>query len=139
MTPIDREDIATLTKALDDVVDGIEHCAAFAVLYSFQTLSDPMRQMVDKTCQSAKELVKAVRQLRLFGNPESIRESGKLINQLESEADVIYRKAISKLFDDGLSANDLVRNKDLLNSLEEGVDVCEDAMDVIRSVVVKNG
>ena len=41
--------------------------------------------------------------------------------------------------EDGIQATELVRQKDMLFSLEEGVDGCEDAMDVIRSVMVKNG
>ena len=58
---------------------------------------------------------------------------------LENEADAVYRKAIAGLFDNGVSPVELVRQKDMLFGLEEGVDQCEDAMDVIRSVVVKNG
>src|SRR4051794_1028845 len=46
VTPIDREDIAHLTKAIDDVIDAMEHSAAFAALFRFETLPEPMRQMV---------------------------------------------------------------------------------------------
>ena len=46
VTPIDREDLAALTKALDDVVDAMEHSAAFAALFRFEALTEPMRQMV---------------------------------------------------------------------------------------------
>src|SRR6516162_3538 len=53
VTPIDREDLAHLTKALDDVIDGMEHAAAFADLYRFDTFTDPMRQMVRITVQAA--------------------------------------------------------------------------------------
>src|SRR5215470_16789150 len=42
VTPIDREDLAGLTKALDDVVDDMEHSAAFAALYRFESLTEPM-------------------------------------------------------------------------------------------------
>ena len=52
----------------------------------------------------------------------------------------MYRKAVAALFDRRhLNPADLVRQKDMLFALEEGVDQCEDAMDAIRSVVVKNG
>ena len=61
------------------------------------------------------------------------------VHTLENEADAVYRRAIESLFSDGMDARELVRQKDMLFSLEGGVDVCEDAMDVIRSVVVKNG
>jgi uncharacterized protein Yka (UPF0111/DUF47 family) len=63
------------------------------------------------------------------------------IHTLENEADVVYRSAVEALFapDNGLDVRELVRQKDMLTYLEMGVDVCEDAIDVIRSVVVKNG
>src|SRR5436309_3706544 len=73
VTPIDREDLAALTKALDDVIDGMEHAAAFAALYRFDTLSEPMRQMVRITVNAVTELARAVANLRKFSDPESIR------------------------------------------------------------------
>jgi predicted phosphate transport protein (TIGR00153 family) len=139
VTPIDREDLAGLTKALDDVIDGMEHSAAFAALFRFETLTDPMRQMVRITVTAATELARAVNQLRKFSEPDSVRTTAVAVHTLENEADVVYRQAIEHLFANGTDARDLVRQKDMLYSLEAGIDECEDAMDVIRSVVVKNG
>lgn len=139
VTPIDREDLAALTKALDDVIDCMEHSAAFAALFRFDALTDPMRQMVRITVTAAAELAKAVNQLRKFSEPDSIRTMAVAVHTLENEADVVYRRAIEQLFANGADARELVRQKDMLYSLEAGVDECEDAMDVIRSVVVKNG
>jgi predicted phosphate transport protein (TIGR00153 family) len=139
VTPIDREDLAALTKALDDVIDAMEHSAAFAALYRFDTLTEPMRQMIRITVKAATELSRAVGNLRKFNDPESIRGPIVEVHTLENEADSVYRKAVEALFADGVESRDLVRQKDMLFSLEAGVDECEDAMDVIRSVVVKNG
>jgi predicted phosphate transport protein (TIGR00153 family) len=139
VTPIDREDLARLTKVLDTVVDGMEHTAAFATLFRFTTLTDPMRQLVRITVACAREIAKAARNLRKFADPDSIKGPTLAIHALENEADAVYRKAIAALFSDGIQPVELVRQKDMLFSLEEGVDGCEDAMDAIRSVMVKNG
>ncbi len=139
VTPIDREDLAQLTKALDNVIDAMEHSAAFAALYRFETLTEPMRQMTRITVRAAAELERAVGRLRKFGDPELIHEPTITVHTLENEADAVYRGAIEALFTNGVEPRELVRQKDMLFSLENGVDVCEDAMDVIRSVVVKNG
>src|SRR4051812_17368851 len=139
VTPIDREDVAQLTKALDDVVDAMEHAAAFAALYRFTSLTEPMRQLVRLMVRTSDELVRAVRNLRKFADPESIREMTVAVHTLENEADAVYRGAIAALFANGNDAKELVRQKDMLFVLEDGIDRCEDAMDVIRSVVVKNG
>jgi predicted phosphate transport protein (TIGR00153 family) len=139
VTPIDREDLAALSKVLDDVVDGMEHTATFAALYQFDQLTEPMREQVRLTVAAARELAAAVRLLRRLGDPEAGHAAALKIHTLESEADGVYRRAVAALFTDHLSPADLVRQKDLLATLEGGIDVCEDAMDVIRSVVVKNG
>jgi uncharacterized protein len=139
VTPIDREDLAALSKTLDDVVDGMEHSATFASLYQFDRLTDPMREQVRLTAAAARELVGAVRLLRRLGDPEAGHTIALAIHTLESEADGVYRLAVAALFTDNLAPADLVRQKDMLAALELGIDQCEDAMDVIRSVVVKNG
>jgi predicted phosphate transport protein (TIGR00153 family) len=139
VTPIDREDLARLTKVLDNVVDGMEHTSAFAALYRFDALTEPMRDLVRVTVAAAGQIAAAARNLRKFVDPESIRGQTFEVHKLENEADAVYRKAIATLFADGVPPIELVRQKDMLFSLEEGVDQCEDAMDVIRSVVVKNG
>lgn len=139
VTPIDREDLATLTKTLDDVVDEMEHTAAFAALYRFDGLTEPMRQLVRITVAASGQLTAAVRELRRFSDSEVIRKATVAVHLLENEADLVYRGAIAALFSNGLPTTDVVRQKDMLLSLESGVDQCKDAMDVIRSVVVKNG
>jgi uncharacterized protein Yka (UPF0111/DUF47 family) len=139
VTPIDREDLARLTKVLDGVVDGMEHSAAFAALYRFDVLTDSMRNLVRITVASAREVAGAARRLRKFADPDTVKAPTIALNALENEADGVYRTAVASLFDGGVGAVDLIRQKDMLFSLEEGVDGCEDAMDVIRSVVVKNG
>jgi len=139
VTPIDREDLAALSKALDDVVDGMEHAATFAALYQFDRLTDPMRAQVRLLVQAAKQLAAAGRALRRFADAEAGHAAGKAIHELETEADGVYRKAVAALFTDHLSPADLVRQKDMLFALEGAIDLCEDAMDAIRSVVVKNG
>src|SRR3954467_7368448 len=87
VTPIDREDLAALAKALDDVVDGMEHSATFAALYQFERLTDPMREQVRLTGRAARELGGAVRLLRRLGDPEAGHAIALTIHTLESEAD----------------------------------------------------
>ena len=139
VTPIDREDIAHLTKALDDVIDDMEHAGAFAALFRFHALTPPMKQLIRINLEAVKELTRAVGNLRKFGDPESIREPTVAVHTLENEADAVYRQAIEELFTNGMDPKEIVRQKDMIFTLENSVDRCEDAMDVIRSVVVKNG
>ncbi len=139
VTPIDREDLAALAKAFDNVIDDMEHSAAMAELYRFERLTDSMRQIIAITVKAAVELARAATKLRKFSDPESIREPTIAIHTLENEADGVFRSALASLFTNGIDPIDLIRQKDMLEGLENGMDRCEDAMDVIRSVIVKNG
>lgn len=139
VTPIDREDLAALAKALDNVVDGMEHAATFAALYQLDVLTPAMAEMVRLTAEASSVLAGSAKLLRKFSNPEHTVGPSIKVHELESEADNVYRKAVAELFTVGLPPADLVRQKDMLFALEGAIDQCEDAMDVIRSVVVKNG
>jgi uncharacterized protein len=111
---------------------------ASAILYRFDRLTDPMRQLVRITVRAADGVARGVHLLRRYEDSEKNLGPTEAVHALENEADAVHRAAIAALFADVLPA-DLVRQKDMLFSLEQGVDQCEDAMDVIRSVVVKNG
>ena len=77
--------------------------------------------------------------MRKFGDPELIGKPTIAVHTLENEADMVFRKAVVDLLASDLPPNEMIKQKDMLEHLEGGVDRCEDAMDVIRSVVVKNG
>ena len=139
VTPIDREDLARLAKGLDNVVDGVEHTAAFAALFRFDVLTPPMQELVRITVAAAGEVARGARLLRKFADPELVKGPTLAVHLLENEADLVYRRAIAALFSNEVGPIELVRQKDMLFSLEEGVDQCEDAIDTIRSVMVKNG
>src|SRR5262245_14975540 len=106
VTPIDREDIAALTGALDNVIDDMEHTAAFAELFRLDGLTEPMKQLIRITLQAIKELTRAVGTLRKFSDPDSIKEPTVAVHTLENEADVVYRKAIEDLFTNGHDAKE---------------------------------
>src|SRR5947207_3261726 len=104
----------------------------------FFTLLEELGAKITETAAVFGELA-AAEGREQFADPESIRGPTVAIHTFENEADGLYRSAVAALFENGVEARDLVRQKDMLFALEKGVDRCEDAMDVIRSVVVKNG
>src|SRR5262245_14349737 len=139
VTPIDREDLVHLTSKVDNIIDAIEHCAAFIVIYSTPELTPAMKNLIEITREAVKEVVLAVTKLNQFHKPEALAPHLVLVNTLENKADVVYRVALEELFSKPTEAVDLVRKRDLLNAMELCVDSCEDVMDAIQSVTVKNG
>jgi uncharacterized protein len=115
----------------------MEHNAAFAETFGFIRLSEPMCRLVRITWEASAELVRSVVNLRAIARAGSFRDVAVRITALENEADVVYRQAVGTLFSRNGHPEDLVRQHDMLKSLEHGVDRCKDAMNVMRSIVMK--
>jgi predicted phosphate transport protein (TIGR00153 family) len=146
VTPIDREDLHNLTSALDDVIDEMEHSVAKMVICHIPKLSDPMREMARIAQSAAVEVAKCVDVLQNLNKIDEVQVHVIHVNSLENEGDRVYRAAIDRLFTsskdalfEALDPIEIIRQKDVLDSMEEAIDACEDVMDLIRSVVVKNG
>jgi predicted phosphate transport protein (TIGR00153 family) len=138
ITPFDREDIHTLTTSLDDVADYLWGSAKRIINYQIEEIDDTMREfsvIIDK-CIAA--LHRAVYELRDMKQIKDITDACVAINKLENDADDVFDKATVRLFSNpGISAVELVKRKDLYQELEIVTDKCEDAANVIESIIIK--
>lgn len=139
VTPLDREDLNALTSRLDDVVDVIESTAVRMSIYALPQLTPAMGELIRIIAESAAEVAKAIHLLQDLSKVDEIRVLIVHVNSLENEGDRIYRTEIARVFREVKDAIELIREKEVLNQLERAIDLCEDVMDLIRSVVVKNG
>jgi uncharacterized protein Yka (UPF0111/DUF47 family) len=139
VTPLDREDLHALTSTLDDVVDVIESTAARMSIYALPRLTDPMRELIRIIEESSKQVAKAIHLLQDLNKLDEIQVLIVHVNSLENEGDRIYRAEMARIFREVSDPIELIREKEVLNQLERTIDRCEDVMDLIRSVVVKNG
>lgn len=139
VTPIDREDLHSLTSTLDDVLDIIESCAVHIVITGLTELTEPMRELVRVAREAAREVAGCVTLLRDLTKADEIQVHVVHVNTLENEGDKIYRKALQVLFATVKDPIQLIREREILDALERSIDACEDVMDLVRSVVVKNG
>jgi Phosphate transport regulator (distant homolog of PhoU) len=134
ITPFDREDIHALTVHLDDVVDGIQAAAETFVIYQITHPTDEARQMVGILAGQAVELLEALRKL------EKGRDLGPhlaTVHDLEHKADGLSRSAIGRLFRDGLDPLEVIKLRDLYQTLENTIDAAEDAAEVIERILAK--
>jgi predicted phosphate transport protein (TIGR00153 family) len=135
ITPFDREDIYELAKAIDDVVDFIENASDLLTLYKIE---QPMGQSLEQ-CRvlvaAAENLAQALAELRGLRNIERYLVA---IKNLEDEADRIVRGAIASLFENHVDPIEVIRWKDIFEALEDAIDACETAADVVGNIVVKN-
>ena len=137
ITPFDREDIQRLASVLDDVLDFIHGAAKRVELYKVDPIPASMIKLAELIVQSSEQVNIAVCGLRNRRNYIKVREALVKINSLENHADDIFDNAIARLFDDNTSAIEVIKIKEVLSALETATDKCEDAANVMESVIVK--
>jgi predicted phosphate transport protein (TIGR00153 family) len=136
VTPFDREDIYALSAALDDILDLIDASAQRFVMYNVERPTPEAKELAFLILKSCQTLDKAV--ALLGGKLEPIAEYCVEVNALENEADRVCREAISRLFDEEKDPIQLIKWKEIYETLERATDKCEDAANILESVVVKN-
>ncbi len=137
ITPFDREDIHALTSSIDDVLDLIQGSAKRIELYKVTVISEPMILLSDIILKGAIELNVAVLNLEGMKRIDEIKSACVRINSLENNADDVFNLAIAKLFDEEKDAIQLIKTKEILQALETATDKCEDAANVIESIIIK--
>jgi predicted phosphate transport protein (TIGR00153 family) len=135
ITPIDPEDIHSLSAALDNVMDGVEDTAHRLVSYRIHPIPATMITLSEIVASCAHSLKSAFEALEKDG---PIMDHCIEINRLENEADLIGRSAVVDLFDTEKDPIALIKLKEVYEFFEATIDSCEDVADVLQNVVVKN-
>jgi predicted phosphate transport protein (TIGR00153 family) len=136
ITPFDREDIYELAKAIDDVVDYIENASDLLGLYQVGRAMDRSVELSRILVAAVENLAKALAELRGLRNAERYLIE---VKRLEDDGDRVLREAIASLFQDHeVDPMTVIRWKDILEALEDAIDACETAADVVGNIVVKN-
>jgi predicted phosphate transport protein (TIGR00153 family) len=138
VTPIDRGDIHALSSRLDDIMDHVESAAQRVWLYGIRTVTPELRQMVAFLRQACEAVNDTVVALADRNRPERIREQCHRVRQVEKENDRLLRAAIAKLFREEGDARELIKWKEIYETIETAIDRCEDVADVVEGVVLEN-
>lgn len=138
ITPFDREDIHSLATALDDIADYIYAAGKKINFYKIDPTTDSgIQKTADAIEQAVLAVNAAVVELRNLKNTQKIVECVIKINSIENSADDLFDLSIEKLFDSDVDAKELIKKRELYQILETVTDKCEDAGNVIESIVVK--
>lgn len=137
ITPFDREDIHYLATSLDDIADYMHAATKKILTYNVETTDEYMKQLVEISERSIIALADAVNKLRNMKNISQIKQDCVLINSLENEADDVLDSAILNLFAKNSDAIQIIKLKDIYQDLEVISDKCEDASNVIESIIIK--
>ncbi len=137
ITPFDREDIHYLATALDDVADYIYASAKKINFYRVDPRDSGIQKLADMIDQSAQQVRKAVYELRDMKNMRQMTEALVKINSIENQADDIFDMSIERLFATEPDAKEVIKKREIYQVLEIVTDKCEDASNVIESIIIK--
>ena len=137
ITPFDREDIHHLATALDDIADYIYASAKKIKLYHVNPTDDGILKLSELIILSTQEVKNAVFELRDMKNIRKITDSLVRINSLENQADDISDMFIERLFSMEPDAKEIIKKREIYQVLEDVTDKCEDAANVIESIIIK--
>lgn len=138
ITPFDREDIHSLATALDDIADYIYATAKKINFYKIEPTNDQgIKKMADAIKESVLSVNSAVIELRNLKNIQKVVECVIKINGIENQVDDIFDMSIENLFENESDIKTLIKKREIYQVMEEVTDKCEDAGNVMESIVVK--
>ncbi|HEY8891956.1 MAG TPA: DUF47 family protein [Clostridium sp.] len=137
ITPLDREDIFNITKGIDTITDNIESTANLFYMYNVTTATPESIELVDKLITVTSVLVNVISELKYLSKSTILVKKIIEVNTIENEADLIYRKAMRKLFKNPEDILTVLKWKDLYQHLEDSIDACETLANEIRGVGMK--
>ena len=136
ITPLDREDMQRVASKIDDTIDHIDGISARLHSYKITTTPPYSLEIANELVKSTKEVELMTSKLRNIKNPSSMIEHCRNTSAIEHKVDDLYSLAISKLFE-GNDAIEIIKLKDIYESLETASDRCVDVADVVEDIVLK--
>ena len=137
ITPFDREDIHYLATSLDDIADYIWGASKRIVNYQINDEYNTLPAFAEIITKSISAIYTSVHGLRNMKDLKAITDACIMINSLENAADDLLDNTMMKLFSANISAVELIKQKDIYQMLETVTDKCEDAANVIESIIIK--
>jgi predicted phosphate transport protein (TIGR00153 family) len=135
VAPFDREDIHALTEQIDDVVDDIQAVSELLLLHDVDEPISEVQELTDVLVKAAEANVALIGKLSRLRGLEPDLDA---IDRLESEADKIYRRSVAHMFSGDFNAFDVLRWKDIVESIEDSVNGLENISDIVRGIALKH-
>src|SRR5690242_20786535 len=135
ITPIDREDIHLLASRLDDVIDRLDGTARRVVMLHINEVREPAKQMAHVIRRASDLIAQAVKAIK---RPSEVSNFASQIKQLEEEGDALYHEAVGALFAGKPDPIEVIRWKEVYETLETAIDQCMGVANAVHSISIKN-
>jgi predicted phosphate transport protein (TIGR00153 family) len=134
VTPFDREDIYSLASQLDDCMDFMEEAVDLTLLYEVEHLPSELAEIVEIIQRCADLTAESMPKLKSM---KDLEEYWIEINRLENAGDKYYRRTVAKLFSGQYEALEVLKLKDIVDSLEHAIDAFEKVANIVEQIHVK--
>ena len=138
ITPIDREDIVSLSKELDDITDSIENVANLFDILTITQVRPEALDMAKLILAGCDALHEAIMEFSHFKNSKKLGDLIINVNHTEEDGDRMHRNVIKKMYLNEKDAITLMKWKEIFDSMEDVLDYCEDVADLLDGLIIKN-
>lgn len=137
VTPIDREDIHTLAKQIDDVIDLAYKVVLRMNVFGIKKNTPDLIDLVKILEEAVGIVVKAVDSIHDLKRPQRVLDYCIEINRFENMGDRVSERALLNLFSQEKDPLEVIKWKEIYDIVEDAIDTCEDIANTIESIVVK--
>jgi predicted phosphate transport protein (TIGR00153 family) len=137
ITPFDRQDIHALAKQLDDITDMVHNIVRRLGVYDIVGVDKNLVEFATVIEQSVQAVARAVGGLRHSKNVRVVFDACVEVNRLENVGDVMRDRVLAELFTTTKDPIVVLKWKDIYQDAETVLDVCEDVVHVVDSIMVK--
>jgi uncharacterized protein len=134
VTPFDREDIYSLASGLDDIMDMMDEVVDMILIYEVKVLPAELSTQVDVIQRCAEITADAMPKLQSM---QSLEEYWIEINRLENAGDKNHRRTLANIFSGEYKAMEVLKLKDIVESLEGAIDAFEKVANTVEQIAVK--
>jgi predicted phosphate transport protein (TIGR00153 family) len=139
VTPFDREDISRIASSIDEILDYTDGTADRLVLFKIQRPTTYMIELANILLSASQEVYFLMTRLRRLKNTQELIEHCNNISKYEHQADSVYMSAIAELFEVEANPIEIIKLKEVYETLEGAQDRCADVADVIEDITLKYG
>jgi uncharacterized protein len=138
ITPIDREDLFSISKELDNITDCIESTAHLFTMFDVRTVREDAKAFVKLIVEATREVHAVTKEMKNFKKSKELKPLVIEVNRLENEGDRLHRRAVHALFTQEKDPLEVMKWKEVYENLESALDACEHVANIILGVVMKH-
>ncbi len=138
ITPIDREDIASIAYMIDDITDAIEDVLIKIYMFNLKTILPEACEFCEIITACCETLRTVFREFANFKKPKALQDAAVAVNTLEEDGDRLYMQSVRKLYVENRSPLEVMAWTEVFYRLEKCCDRCEETANFVKGIVMKN-